>query len=454
MEFLSIWDIVLTPVYLTIIFLFANRIKQKNRLRHPEYNFYTWGLLAKVFGAISVCVIYTVYYDGGDTTAYFKSAVALGKLLFKSPSAYLSIFFGNLTPENYSFFDSTTGWPYFYNDPKAFGVVRFVSLFTVFGFRCFYLTSILVAVFTYIGMWRLYRFFYMLFPRLKKEFALSVLFVPSVIFWGSGILKDSFTLSAAAWLTYSFYKIFIKKEKIISNVIVSFICIYVLISLKPYIFFSLLVAMFIWLTFNRLHKIKSFFIRAIMLPFFIIIIWGGGSYLIFQIGSTIGGDYSSIDKILEKAQITQDDLKREYYQGNSFDIGSFEPTLIGVIKKSPEAIVAGLYRPFIWESRNPVMLLSGVENFLLLILTFYVVFRSGLFFSFKLISKDTVILFCFIFSITFAFSVGLSTSNFGALVRYKIPAIPFFLAGLFIINYRFNRQNKQKTKKDNTAIFY
>ena len=100
------------------------------------------------------------------------------------------------------------------------------------------------------------------------------------------------------------------------------------------------------------------------------------------------------------------------------------------------------------------MLLSGVENFLLLILTFYVVFRSGLFFSFKLISKDTVILFCFIFSITFAFSVGLSTSNFGALVRYKIPAIPFFLAGLFIINYRFNRQNKQKTKKENTAIFY
>ena len=99
MEFLSIWDIVLTPVYLTIIFLFANRIKQKNRLRHPEYNFYTWGLLAKVFGAISVCVIYTVYYDGGDTTAYFKSAVALGKLLFKSPSAYLSIFFGNISLE-------------------------------------------------------------------------------------------------------------------------------------------------------------------------------------------------------------------------------------------------------------------------------------------------------------------------------------------------------------------
>ncbi|MBE9469429.1 MAG: hypothetical protein IMY72_14075 [Bacteroidetes bacterium] len=183
-----------------------------------------------------------------------------------------------------------------------------------------------------------------------------------------------------------------------------------------------------------------------MLPIFVIIIWGGGSYLIFQIGSTIGGDYSSVDKLLQKAQITQDDLKREYYHGSSFDIGSFEPTLIGVIKKSPEAIVAGLYRPFIWESRYPVMVLSGIENLLLLILTLYVIFRSGFIFTFKSISKDTVILFCVIFSITFAFSVGLSTSNFGALVRYKIPAIPFFLAGLFIINYRYK---KERTKKLN-----
>jgi len=38
------------------------------------------------------------------------------------------------------------------------------------------------------------------------------------------------------------------------------------------------------------------------------------------------------------------------------------------------------------------------------------------------------------FSVFFAFSVGLTTSNFGSLVRYKIPAIPFFLISLIIIS--------------------
>jgi len=85
MEFLSVWDIILAPIYLAVIILFANSVKRKNILQHPEYKFYTWGLFAKIFGAISICVIYTFYYQGGDTTAYFKSAVAFGKLLFKNP---------------------------------------------------------------------------------------------------------------------------------------------------------------------------------------------------------------------------------------------------------------------------------------------------------------------------------------------------------------------------------
>ena len=45
-----------------------------------------------------------------------------------------------------------------------------------------------------------------------------------------------------------------------------------------------------------------------------------------------------------------------------------------------------------------------------------------------------------VFSIFFAFSVGLTTSNFGALVRYKIPAVPFYLSAMLILYHR----NKQK----------
>ena len=43
------------------------------------------------------------------------------------------------------------------------------------------------------------------------------------------------------------------------------------------------------------------------------------------------------------------------------------------------------------------------------------------------------VLFTLIFSIAFAFAVGVSTFNFGTLVRYKIPLLPFFLVALILI---------------------
>ena len=67
---------------------------------------------------------------------------------------------------------------------------------------------------------------------------------------------------------------------------------------------------------------------------------------------------------------------------------------------------------------------------------------------FRHIIQKPILIFSFFFSIAFAFSVGLATSNFGALVRYKIPCIPFFVASLFIVNYLEN-ERKRKVKVQN-----
>ena len=46
---------------------------------------------------------------------------------------------------------------------------------------------------------------------------------------------------------------------------------------------------------------------------------------------------------------------------------------------------------------------------------------------------DTTTAYHFVFSLIFAISVGISSGNFGTLVRYKIPLMPFYLAGLYIM---------------------
>jgi hypothetical protein len=43
--------------------------------------------------------------------------------------------------------------------------------------------------------------------------------------------------------------------------------------------------------------------------------------------------------------------------------------------------------------------------------------------------------------------IGLTTSNFGALVRFKIPLLPFFCTALFMIEYLRVKEKIEKAKK-------
>ncbi|HBF87394.1 MAG TPA: hypothetical protein DDX39_02040 [Bacteroidales bacterium] len=452
---LSIWDYIFLPLYLLIIYFFARRHQKKKIKQFPEYKYYTQGLFAKLFGGIGVVLIYCFYYVGGDTLGYWEGTTSLINLMFNDFDTYLSIMSSNLSPENFNAFDTYTGWPpyYMYKDPQAFSVIRFSSITTILGFNNFMLMTILVAWITYPGVWKLFRLFYEQFPEIKKQIAISILFVPSVCFWGSGMLKDAYTLSAAAWLVYSFYMIFIKKRKIIINTIVIAICIYVLISLKPYIFYAVFVGIIIMLTHHYLKSLQGGFIKVVILPVIVIFLWAGGLYLITQMGQVAGGAYSSVDAMLETAVVTQQDLRRDYYGENTFDIGTFDANIPSMLKKAPEAVIAGLYRPFLWECNNPIMLISGVENFILILLSFYIIvlivvafFKIGFKYMFSSLFDNSLVVFSFVFSIPFTFFIGLTTANFGALVRYKIPLIPFLLASLFIVIYKYNRdQTKSKT---------
>jgi hypothetical protein len=47
---------------------------------------------------------------------------------------------------------------------------------------------------------------------------------------------------------------------------------------------------------------------------------------------------------------------------------------------------------------------------------------------------NPTVAFCLGFSLIFAFAVGVSTYNFGTLVRYKIPMLPFFIIALILVD--------------------
>ena len=440
---LTIFDFLLVPLYLVFIYMAAGYVQSRNIAKNKLYKWYRKGLLAKVGGAIAVCLIYQLYYVGGDTVNYYTTSKAISNLAFKDVSMFFDILFGSNSKENHSFFDDSTGFPIYWADKTALFVSKLFVPLQFLAFQSFIVMAILLSWICYSGIWRLFLLFNEHFPQLEKQFAIAFLFIPSVIFWGSGLLKDSITISAVGWYTCFFYKVFIQKKYSFRGMFCILISSYLLISIKPYIFFALLPGSLIWLSNERLSKVHSRLLRALVAPVFIFVGVGVSFFLLSQMGDSLG--LYAIDKVMERAVVVNLDQKQEYYGGSSFDIGEFSADPMSMLSKGHLAIAATLFRPYLWDVRNVVMLMSALENTYILLLTLFLLIRLKFFGFFNLIGRNPMLLFAVLFALFFAFSVGIATSNFGSLVRLKIPCIPFYVASLFVLKY-FYDQKHQKFK--------
>lgn len=450
-DYLTFADVFVFLIYLFPIFLFLFLIKRKNEDLNPAYKYFLAGFGIKIFFALLFTLFYIFYYKGGDAIGYFWSTRALSNLLIHDPRPALDIiFFDNRSWENWLCFTQETTIPmgrYYFYQADSFGVVRFSSFFMASSFNLWLPCLILLNLFWYRGIWKFFLLVCKFYPGNVKWNAICILFIPSVLFWSSGIMKDSFTLACSFWIITNLYYCFIERRRFISNFFMLLLNAYIIITLKPYIFVALIPAMLIWASFLYIHKIKNAVLKLMTAPGLLIIGMITG-FIVLSLFSTKLGVYSDVNGMLKQAQVVQQDLIRsEEYGQNYFNIGHFDPTPIGVLKKAPIAIIAGLYMPFLWQARNPVTIISALENFAILVFSLYIIFRIGIRSVYRVIIKEPLIIFSFIFSIIFSFSVGLATANFGALVRYRILATVFFLIALLNTFYLI-KKNKDNAKEN------
>lgn len=442
MQYFSIIDFLYGPVVLVLLIFFAGLHTKRKIEESPEYRYYSWGLYVKLIGGLALCFIYSFYYGGGDTINYYHDGICMMNLFFTNPSAVFTIMVDGLDIHNYFYFSPETGYPIYYRDAHTFFVVKVIFLFVLISGGSYIVATLLVTYASFTGIWRMYKVFVMEFPQLQKQMAIAILFIPSVFFWGSGILKDTITLAAIGHYTYGFYMTFIRREKMFSSFLTIALAAFFLVSIKPYIILALLPGSLVWLVQKYISQMPNKVMKTLAGPLFFVIAIGGGYVLLLNMNALLG--QYSIDNVLEKAVTTYKDLKADYYKGNSFDIGEFEATVPSMLSKAPAAITAGLFRPFLWEVRNIVMLLSGIEGAILMFLTFRILWKMRIIGVARYFAKNHLLVFALIFSLFFAFSVGISTSNFGSLVRYRIPVLPFFVGSLFILEYFRKRDLKAR----------
>lgn len=435
-QHIFLFDYLLFPIYTIILYLIVKQLSKT--YQHPDLRrYFIWGFWAKVFGGFMLAMVYEYYYNYGDTFIYFSISKRLQHFLLHDATMP---FWEKLTIDGTTFSKIiSVDYKLVYNYTDAnMMVVRLCTILNFFTFQSFLVNTLLFTIISYSGIWKLYLVFVRLFPKLYKEFAFSILFFPSVIFWGSGLLKDTLCIGAIGWLVWSVYHIFLhswKKQsffKLLLAFISIYISFYIIRTIKIYIVMSFVPAILIWLFFFYKDKIKNKVINFLMTPIAIVvtvfsIIWGLSSF------SEQLGEYA-LENIVETAVNLNYNLQKTE-SGSTYDIGTIDPSISGVLSKAPQAINVTLFRPYLWEARNPIILIAALESLGVFCVTLYVFYSIGFFKTLKVIASNNIVLFCFIYSIIFSFAVGLTASNFGTLVRYKIPAMPFYFMGISILYF-------------------
>ena len=426
------WEFALIPIYLLAIFMITSRIKNRRIKKNPEYKYYLFGLYAKIIGGLMFGMVYIFYYGGGDTVSYYESGRAMVNMFYTDPWNFLRIEFSAADPELWNLFTYETGniVDWFYADPRSLMVVRLISPIMIFAFRSYFLTTILVSWITYEGLWRLYLMFVRYYPHLMRPLAVAVLFMPSTVFWGSGIMKDPFTMAATGLYVSLVDQVLVRRNFTFRGVVMAIVVAALLISLKPYIFMLLFPGTLYWVFNARIQRIRNALVKFVVLP----VVFVGLTVLSVSVLDALGGALGkfSLNEALQTASITSTYLRSELAGGNSFNIGEFEPTWTGVLGKFVPATMAGMFRPYIWDVKNVMMLISAIENTFLLFMALRLLWRTKLIRLGSALFRDPLVAFCVLFTVCFGFMIGITTSNFGSLVRFKIPMLPFFMAGIFI----------------------
>jgi len=425
-------DFIVTPLVILVVFAIGYKVRSWVTDGLTRRYFFP-ALALKIFGALALGVLYQFYYKGGDTINFHTNGSRfIWEAFLDSPIVGLKLLFsqGELAGDTFEYSSKII----FYLEPSSFFVVRVAAIFDLLTFSSYAGTAVLFAALSFSGMWALFMTFYLQAPHQHKWIALATLFIPSVVFWGSGIMKDTITLSALGFLTFTVYSIFINRNYSIKSFILMVLCIWIIFIVKKYILLCFLPAALLWVYSSRLQRVRSIVLKILIVPVVLIMLVLSAYYAVILVGKD--DPRYSLDKIAETAQITAYDIG--FYTGkdagSGYDLGELDGTFEGMISLLPQAINVSLFRPYVWEVRNPLMILSALESLMLLGMTIYMFFRFRIR-ALKAILQPPV-LFCLVFSLTFAFAVGVSTFNFGTLARYKIPLLPFYvLAITFILDY-------------------
>jgi hypothetical protein len=390
----------------------------------------------RMFGAITYTLVVLFYYGYGDSLGFFINGGYVNSQILKGNLGILLY-----TPEElYTKYMLDVGDIFYagYFNEKAYAVmVKIIGLLYFVCCNSYIVIALLFGFYAFQGQWRLFLTFnHWNQGKNQKLLAYTVLYIPSVWFWGSGLLKDSICMGCVGFIVYAANQIIKFKRITIKIGLLLLINTILLFFIKSYILGAIILGACSYVLIYLTQKISNSFLRY--LSIFLVIFL---ALLVFY--------FSSLDKLLlsftDEVKNTTTEFQKNYNAVNQEDetskgkidlVFNFTSTA-SLIAQIPYLVFSTIFRPFIWEAKSVFMLFSAAENLTVLIFFFYVIIKKRVIYFFRHLFSQPAIFASFTIVVVLAVMIGITTFNFGTLVRYKIALLPFlsfFLVSLLSTN--------------------
>ena len=425
-------EFLIFPVYVALFyFLFSAR--RKNYTDPILRYYHKQGFWIKVLAVLPFTLFNTVISRGDSFVLYYTEGANICHMIMQD-AEYLKWLYLPGADFDQTLLKNPLNLGYLRAE-NNYMIVRITAMLSFLTFQKYLLLNLCFSLISFSGVWRLYRFFYEQYPHLHKQLAIAILYLPTFVFWSSGILKDPICTGAIGWITYGLYEIFYKKRNLVFNTIMILLFGYLMYVIKVYILISYIPFFMLYLVLKNVNLVKNRFLRIAfvlgLIVFTIVMFTAVMEQLAGTLGRYGGNDIAKNITTYQKAYAEQGEA------GSNFSLGvEYDGSVTSLLRIAPAAIIATLFRPFLWESKKISTLLSSIESLVFMLFTLFVFYKAGPVKFMRSVIKDPVVLYCLLFALLFALFVGATTANFGTLVRYKIPCMPFYIIALFIIQDR------------------
>lgn len=362
-------------------------------------------------------------------------------------------------------------------------VIRFNAFMRLFSMGNYFTHALFMCFLSFTGLCCIYK---IIFPALKEwrsAVAGIIFLLPSLLFWTSGVMKEGLMIFGLGLLLYHSFRFFSDKKwwrilwLLSGALILLFSKFYVIVGVIPPLLAALIVMR------NRKNALLKFsLIFVLFFAFAVSLKWiapereplrllankqndflkmslGGVVLLSDSIEAYFPPRPESIADIIKVNDSTYHIRKGASYYYRKYDpvfsdsvfvssnsdtsdfklqtdlprAGSLmvanylQPNAGSFLKEAPKAFFNALFRPFLWEAKNPMFILPALENLLFILLIVAMLFFRGK------ISSPEIFGFCISFSLLLLLVIGLTTPVLGALVRYRIAAFPFLLIAMLML---------------------